>query len=208
MLKTDWDRYYNKLNITASFTRKITTRVLINFIKTYITKKKFSIMEIGGANSCFYEAIEKEFSPTEYIIIDNNKLGLDIFLKRSNINKTKIKLINNNILNPLKIITADLVFSVGLIEHFSITGTRKVLLNHFKYLNKDGVLIISFPTPTFLYRIIRKIIEILKLWIFYDERPIKSDEFESVIEDKAVILKKKIIWSIFLTQAIYVLKEK
>ena len=54
--------------------------------------------------------------------------------------------------------------------------------NHFSYgiLKKDGITIISFPTPTFLYRITRKICEIIGIWFFHDERPL---EFEEVIKE-------------------------
>ena len=104
-------------------------------------------------------------------------------------------------------IESDIVFSVGLIEHFSVENTRQAVLSHFKALKEDGILILSFPTPTFLYKITRKIAELLGLWIFHDERPLKIDEVLETVNKHGELLERKIIWPIFLTQAMLVVRK-
>jgi len=206
MKKTDWNLYYSKPFKTALITRKFTTRVLLNLIGEYMPQKKgFSISEIGGANSCFFIDIYNKFRPERYIVIDNNQLGLDKFRERIGDMKN-VKIVNDDILNPATTNEkTDLTFSIGLIEHFDITGTKNAILNHFNYLNNPGILILSFPTPTLLYRITRKCAEILSLWRFHDERPLKVSEVEDVVKNHGTILAKKIIWPIFLTQCIMVI---
>ena len=37
-----------------------------------------SILEFGGANSCFIDQILEEVAPARYDVIDSNQLGLDL----------------------------------------------------------------------------------------------------------------------------------
>jgi len=47
---------------------------------------------------------------------------------------------------------------------------------HLDAAKLGGYILITFPTPTLLYRIIRKAAEILGVWKFHDERPLKAAE--------------------------------
>ncbi len=64
---------------------------------------------------------------------------------------------------------ADVVFSIGLIEHFDPAGTRQAIEAHFALLKPGGYAIISYPTPTWLYRAARTLTEAAGLWKFHDE---------------------------------------
>ena len=54
----------------------------------------------------------------------------------------------------------------------------------FNVLKKGGILILGFPTPTFLYKITRKTSELLGLWIFHDERPLSIDEVLADVRER------------------------
>ncbi len=203
--KTNWDQYYHKPFKASSITRKITAKVLLNFIKKHQTIKNINVIEIGGANSCFWEIINNDIKPLKYIIIDNNQFGLDQFAKK--VENPRVKLINNDILDPEYQDEADVVFSVGLVEHFFPEDTEKAIINHFKYAGANGIIIISFPTPTLLYRIFRKLAEIMRLWMFPDERPIKLNEVIAIVERYGVVLETKILYSIIFTQAFVVVTK-
>lgn len=101
----------------------------------------------------------------------------------------------------------NLVFSIGLIEHFSAQNTARAIRSHFQLPDPGGIAIISFPTPTFLYRITRFLSEMLGLWIFHDERPLKKSEVAGVIAHFGTLLYEKTIWPIFLTQCIMVARK-
>ena len=165
------------------------------------------MMEFGGGNSCFYELFDETFQPKAYYIVDNNQVGLDEFSRKIG-KRENTYLINQDILDPSLKVECDVVFSVGLIEHFSVENTRKAILSHFDVLKKGGILILGFPTPTFLYKITRKISELLGLWMFHDERPLKISEVLDTVSPFGELLEKKIIWSIFLTQAMLVIKKR
>src|SRR5215469_14714048 len=115
--RTNWNAYYNRPFKTALLTRKYTTRVLLDFIGRHAGSPGFTLTEIGGANSCFYEKIASDLRPRKYIIVDNNQLGLDKFRERLG-RPAGVELHNQDIFAPAPSELTDLVFSVGLIEHF------------------------------------------------------------------------------------------
>ena len=205
ILRTNWNAYYNRPFKTALLTRKYTTRVLLNFIRRDSGNSDLTLTEIGGANSCFYEKIASDLAPRKYIIVDNNQLGLDKFRERLG-QPAAVELYNQDIFAPAPTERTDVVFSVGLIEHFDTEGTRTCILNHLPYLKRPGTLILSFPTPTWLYRLTRKCAEMLSLWVFPDERPLRVEEVEAVVKTFGQVVDRKILWHIFLTQCMLVVK--
>jgi hypothetical protein len=207
MKQTDWDHYYNQPYKTASFTRPIIIKRIINYINTYHNNPEpFTITEFGGGNSCIYESIQDAFKPAKYYIVDNNQTGLDAFKNRIGEHQDTI-LMNRDILSFESSWQSDIVFSIGLIEHFSIEDTRKAILAHLDALKPGGLLILGFPTPTFLYRITRKLSELLGMWIFHDERPLKTREVLDTVEPHGNVMFNEIIWPVILTQAYVILKK-
>jgi len=206
--RTDWDKYYDKPFRTAAFTRRITENRLIGKIIRYATSPnvKPAIGELGGANSCFYAGINARIAPREYHIIDNNSLGLEKFRKKFG-NNSKLCIYEKDVLKLDMSLDLDIVFSVGLIEHFTPDDTRKAVLSHLQLTKPGGIVIMSFPTPTLLYRISRFLLEISNLWIFHDERPLSRKEIFAVLQDNGEIIDCEIIWPIFLTQMIVVVRN-
>jgi cyclopropane fatty-acyl-phospholipid synthase-like methyltransferase len=92
------------------------------------------------------------------------------------------------------------VFSVGLIEHFDPRGTRNAVRAHFRLLKPGGIALLTFPTPTWLYRLTRSLSEACRAWIFHDERPLSFDEVDRAAAGCGTVLEKRIVWPIFLTQ--------
>jgi SAM-dependent methyltransferase len=205
---TDWTRYYNSPYKTASITRKITGHILTKTIRKYVgNTKNLSMIELGGANSAFLELLIQAFHPFEYLIIDNNQTGLD--KTRARITKDNhVSVLNTDILNLDIKSQADLVLSIGLIEHFDTAGTKKAIKAHFELLKPKGIVIMTFPTPTMLYKIIRYAAEALGLWIFHDERPLLIEEVLKTAQIYGVKKEFKIIWPILLTQGLVVFQKK
>lgn len=207
MAKTDWDSYYNSPYKLSTFSRRIVGRTLLSYIQTYCPATAgMTLMELGGGNSCFYHLLTQACRPAAYYVVDNNQVGLDRFRERLGDNE-KTVLINGDILAMDLDIACDLVFSVGLIEHFNREDTRKAIASHFSALKEGGILILSFPTPTFLYRATRKMAELLGMWIFHDERPLVRREVMETACQYGEFLEGKIIWPIFLTQAMLVFRK-
>lgn len=215
--KTNWDLYYTddykQQYFFSKFTRAITEKQLLHFIKKHIkTEDSLRICELGGGDSCFFRNLKENLNISEYAIYDFNEKGINRFLNKASVcvNDIKIKAFYHDLLNEdlYEFNCYDIVFSVGLIEHFDKVGTSKVISKHFQLVKSDGIIIISTPTPTILYRTIRFFSEILGKWIFYDERPIKKRELNiAVNQNGGFIIDSKTIYLIGLTQYMCVIKK-
>jgi hypothetical protein len=207
---TDWDRYYRKVPFTARLTRKYTQSVLISAMKRSINWHEpglGSIIELGGANSCFLDSILKALRPHAYYVVDRNEFGLSLLRRRLN-GRLDVTLHQGDVLSlrdfPWR---ADCVFSVGLIEHFDPNGTRKAIGTHFDLLRCGGCAIISFPTPTGLYKIARAVANAFGLWHFPDERPLPRDEVMEVLQSQGTVLFEKTLWPLIFTQHFVVVRK-
>jgi cyclopropane fatty-acyl-phospholipid synthase-like methyltransferase len=196
---TDWDSYYARPYRTASLTRKHTASVLVDLLRKN-NGAGASILEFGGANSCFIDQILEQVAPARYDVIDSNQLGLDLLQSRySRDDRVSVSL--GDVLAPSQPGRLyDIVFSVGLIEHFDPAGTAKAVAAHFSYLRPGGTAIITFPTPTWLYRSVRGLAEVTNNWIFHDERPLRLPEFERAVTGLGEIRSARILWPLILTQ--------
>ena len=207
--KTDWDTYYAKPFGASRLTREMTSSVLKKLIRQFVKDegRNIAVAELGGANSCFFSMLQNEFTPNAYHVFDNNQNGLTLFDakfgKCAGVQTHSLDLSQNG---PCPDI-ADLCFSVGLIEHFNVAETRTVIKHHFISLRSGGIAIISFPTPTFLYRAVRAAAELLGQWKFHDERPLKREEILLATQELAEVIHERIIWPIILTQRIMVFRK-
>lgn len=197
--RTDWDGYYARPYRTASLTRRYTGSVLVDLMQRN-NGAQASILEFGGANSCFIDRILEEVRPTHYDVIDNNQFGLDL-LKSRYADDARVSIRWGDVVaatEPERLY--DIVYSVGLIEHFDPAETAKVVSTHFSYLRPGGTAVITFPTPTWLYRAARGLAEATGNWIFHDERPLLLSEFERSVTGLGEIKSARILWPLVLTQ--------
>jgi putative flippase GtrA/SAM-dependent methyltransferase len=200
-MATDWDRYYQATPVTARLTRRYTAAVLVWALRRFGGKIE-RLIEFGGANSCFLTKIEAEIAPREYHVIDTNAYGLSL-LRGQGVTPHQ-----QDCRTPSLEIEADAVFSVGLIEHFDTIGTRQAILSHFALLKPGGCAIISFPTPTLLYRAARWLTESLGAWKFPDERPLDRAEVLKAASQFGRLEFEKILWPLVFTQRLMVFRKQ
>ncbi len=209
---TDWNTYYKSVPFTAKLTRRYTTAVLLRAIQNHCKPTAgsagLSIVEIGGANSCFLDEIFRKIDCSSYDAIDTNQYGLTLLADRLGGGNNRVRLHNQSVLALALDVQADLVFSVGLVEHFDQRETREAVLAHFAPLRPGGIVIITFPTPTLLYRVTRRLIELLSMWKFPDERPLAGREVLTTVRGHADVLYEKTLWPLFLTQKLIVARKR
>lgn len=203
---TDWTTYYERVPPTAKMTRKYTTSVLVRALKSFCKVDAPALVEIGGANSCFLDEILRAVRPGKVDIVDMNDYGLDLLRKRLGPDQP-IFLHQQDCRTVSLPDPADVVFSVGLIEHFDRADTRKATLTHFRLLRPGGLAIISFPTPTWLYRVARSICEALGLWKFPDERPLTRAEVLATVQEQGTVVFEKTLWPLVFTQHMIVARK-
>lgn len=200
--QTDWDSYYSQPYKTAAFTRQFTRNALVGLMKKFRPNQEaLAIAEWGGGNSAFFEDIYSALQPAQYHLLDNNQMGLDKFSQRVG-QRQGVALHQADVLNPPETLQADIVYSVGLIEHFDPVRTAQAIKSHFKTVKPGGLVIITFPTPTFLYRATRSIAEGLGQWIFHDERPLQFEEVLKSVKPYGTVVHQQILWPLFLTQGV------
>jgi SAM-dependent methyltransferase len=168
---------------------------------------RLSIVEIGGANSCFLDAILSRIPCRSYDVIDTNEYGISLLSAKAGGGKV-VRLHKRSVLDAPLHVSADLVFSVGLVEHFSPSETRAAVLAHFDYLRPGGTVLITFPTPTGLYRITRWFIEALGMWRFPDERPLEPREVMDAVRMRGDAICEKMLWPLMLTQYMIVARKR
>lgn len=191
---TDWTSYYNRVPWTARLTRRYTGKAIIEAFQRAQLKPGPVVLELGGANSCFLETVERAANPSIYHVLDSNRFGLDQLAGRN------VVVHEADVLTPRSNENADFVFSIGLIEHFDPEGTARAVEAHFDQARPGAGVLISFPAPTLLYRITRGAIETVGQWRFHDERPLRRKEVLAAVGQRGELLWEKTLWPLILTQ--------
>lgn len=210
---TDWNNYYNKRSRFSLLAQKVQRKYILNSIKANInTDKIHSVTELGGADSCFFEYVMKLFGRIAvFQVVDCSEVGLHKFKQKygTEFHGVKINAIKADVLDKAEIVEekSDFVYSFGLIEHFDVAGTMKVIQKHFECASDGGYVLITFPTPTLQYRAVRKLMEVMGVWQFWDERPLRYDEFETAVVGVGKIVEKKLMRKMPLTQMMYLMQK-
>ena len=205
---TDWTNYYESPFITAHVTRRITAhRIAKMVLSAGGLPGRRSIIELGGGNSSFCSPFMQRLHASHYLAIDRNPRGTDLFRKKNPGLKTEALCADILTLDTASIEHADLVFSVGLVEHFPEEQTEEAFRRHFELARPGGLVLITFPAPTFSYRVIRRAAEALGIWRFPDERPIRLEDAVRLCSEHGEILTKRLNRAILLTQGIVLARK-
>ena len=206
--RTDWDRYYRRPAPTAQWSRSIMAKRLAQVIGAWAPRAdRGTILEIGGGNSCFLPGLMERFSWAEYAILDNSAEGMRLARERfAPAYGERMRYFERDVFDASGLPhTYDVVLSVGLIEHFSDEEIRSLVRFHADRVRPDGIVVIAVPTPTVFYRAIRGLAEVLGLWQFPDERPIRLDALEGLMRQAGLeVVFGRILWTQLLTQALVV----
>lgn len=209
MASTNWTNYYSERHKINQITRNYVQKILIREINEFCSPSP-SIIEGGGANSCFFSEIYRQIKPLRYTVLDNNDYGLRLFIeatqKYSNVSALNFDFLSGDL--PESCEKGDLVFSAGLIEHFDKVGTQTVIASHFHLAKPGGIVLLTFPTPTKKYRFCRKTMELAHVWKFYDERPLCVDEVIKAASPFGVLLKGFLMEKMPLTQQMLIFSKK
>ena len=205
-LSTDWDEYYSEPFPAAKLARQISSQRIRGLLTTFAQLERLKIAELGGGNSFIAGDIIGNLDVQEYQVVDSNQRSLELLSSRFN-EYSCVTSKRADVLLLEEECRFDIVFSVGLIEHFSEKNTERAIQSHFHMCKPGGIVLLTFPTPTFLYRSIRGVAELLGIWKFPDERPLKSAEVLAGAGEKATLLHQSILWGIGLTQGYMVFRS-
>jgi len=203
---TDWDAYYRTPARLARLTRGITQRALLRAVARFAPAPS-SILELGGGNSQFLCALHARFPGARLAAIDSNPMGLRLLQDRAP-KGAALTTVTADLFEPCaEVAPADLVFSVALVEHFEPARTARAIAIHFAHARPGGLVIITFPTPTWLYRVTRRLAELAGAWAFPDERPLELSEVTGEVARHGDLLECRINWAVVLTQGMVVARR-
>ena len=206
---TDWTRYYEKPFIAAHITRRITAHRIAKMVLAAggFPDRCGRIVELGGGNSAFCDTFKDCLYVQFYTVVDSNPRGVELFKAKHPGPETKAICTDLFTLDTASIEPADLVFSVGLVEHFPEEQTKLAIRRHFELAKPGGQVLITFPVPTFSYRLIRRVAEALGIWRFPDERPIPLEDAVRFCAEHGDVLAKRLNRAILLTQGIVLARK-
>lgn len=208
---TDWNSYYASRPFTARCTRRYTNMMIAQALREVVGSARVrQVVELGGGRSCFLDRVCRLLRPESYTVVDSNAVGLSGLAGWTppHQSSTSLVLHEADVRAYQPEPAADLAFSVGLIEHFDPADTARVLRTHFDLVRSGGVVLVSYPTPTLLYRATRGLLERLGLWNFPDERPLCFAETAATASPLGDLVWRRTLWPLMLSQEMLVFRKR
>lgn len=209
-LSTNWVQYYSSPIGFARITRWLSAKKILRLLRRYVGHSSdLNICELGGANSCFMLPLCSGFKVNRYHVIDSCEYGLQLLTQKLPNSATLVSSQNSDVLDysDWKASSFDLVFSVGLVEHFDEEGTSEAIKAHFNQVKDGGLVLITFPTPTCIYRLLRSILEYFGKWKFPDERPLLQEEVRKCCKSYGTIIHESLNYGAVFTQGYILVKS-
>lgn len=212
MRPTDWEKYYEHRSMLSKISGFLCRRTLENILCGNALNDSHifnTIVELGGGNSIIYPWLRKRYPQSNIILVDKETFSEPAFRSAAK-NDRALACVQQDLLEDIPESmkgAGDLVLSLGLVEHFCPAETRKMIERHFACCKPGGVVLISFPCPTRLYRCTRRMMELLGAWQFHDERPLHPDEVRAVMDEYGAALCTRLDIRMGLTQQVVVYRK-
>jgi glycosyltransferase involved in cell wall biosynthesis len=203
--RTNWDEYYRHPFPASRWSRGIMSGMLRELIAAHAPRRSpLSLVELGGGNTCILDGVMEHIPLSPYVVLDNSPEGMRLARERfAPAYGDRVGYIADDVFEAKPDRLFDVVYSVGLIEHFDDHSMQKLIGLHRRWATPDGLVIIAAPTPTIFYRVVRTAAEVLGLWKFPDERPVTRTRLKALMREEGLeIIYERTLWSQILTQAI------
>lgn len=183
IVNSDWDNVWSRktfLTKIVDLGRKIYNFYFISLIKDNIKTGK--LLEIGCGTS---SAIKKIKELDQVIGIDISREAMKISNKDKNQNNAFIR--GDCFKLPIADNTFDLVWSQGLIEHFS--EPDKIVNEHYRVCKNGGIMLISVPykySYTLIWWYLTRPKFLRSLWPWTDQEFYTKRKFMKIIDKQGI----------------------
>lgn len=180
MDKKDWEKSWKFVDILLILFKpfELLIRCLIrNGLKRLMNNTNLrnpNILELGAGTGKDSEWLIKRYGG-KATLIDNCRYVISKANKRFHKKKVRINYIKSNIEDINYKNQFDLVFSIGLVEHFYNQDLINIFKKHTNASKKSGYVIIFVPHKTNIYRFFRRFLTYFNLWM-WDEKPFTKQE--------------------------------
>lgn len=185
--------YWEKFNLNNSNTRWILKKIRESFAKYIPPNSKVLEIGCGTGNILTYIAKTKNCKCYGIDISPLSQKLVSFFEKER---KTKVNFLLGDAFNlPFKNNFFDVVYSEGVIEHFSPKKTEKLIKEHIRVCKRGGLIIISVPNKYNLPHTLWKAI-VGKKYKHYPERSYSINELKKILEknNTKIIAQDGIAW--------------
>lgn len=211
---TDWETYYARPFPAAHATRAYTAHRIRTVLSRCADRPSVglsglnsTVTELGAGNSAFARDLMLTLNAQRYLALDTSASALRRLRTSSQGHSAAVPVCADVLTLPPAPIS-DVTLSVGLVEHFDERGTSEAIRAHFAWTKPGGLVLITFPTPTPLYRLARGSAELVGAWRFPDERPLTFHEVLRAAQDEGDLLHAETLWPLVLTQGLCLFRKR
>ena len=207
--RTDWSANYRRPSILSLESRGASPGALfVREAARAAPRKPFAnIVELGGGNSLFLRAFRRRFPHAALTAIDTNGLGLRL-LRAQFAGDPRLLTINAMCSLRSTSLSAPISCSAWASSSTSVPKRQpEPSREHFAHACPGGLVLITFPTPTWLDRLVRSSAERVGVWAFPDERPLQLDEVADTVRNDGEVFRVFVNWSIVLTQGVVIARK-
>jgi 2-polyprenyl-3-methyl-5-hydroxy-6-metoxy-1,4-benzoquinol methylase len=144
--KQHWDDYWSNVDLPVEIKKSDDTFLLNEELKVftkYLPKKKLSALEIGGAPGQYLAYMHRQFGYS-VSCLDYSEVGCEKTVENFKLLGIPVEVYHKDLFaKNLNMPQFDLVYSMGLIEHFEdVSG---VIKKHLDLLKPGGILLLGLP---------------------------------------------------------------
>ena len=141
-----WDEYWQSSQLPVEITKgaQTTTDAILKVIDRFLaSNSRLSVLEVGGAPGGYLAHVWRQFGH-EVCVLDNSPVGIESHSAELQAARYPGTGAEGDLFAPDDTAPKfDIVFSLGLIEHFA--DTHAVVAAHLAYLKPGGTLIVGCP---------------------------------------------------------------
>jgi len=156
--KAHWEDRWERIRVPKEIrrdTKHAVNKELIKIFDIYLPQQTgLTILEIGGAPGQFLAYFAKQFGYSAHAI-DYSTIGCDKMREAFESANLDVTIYNRDIFSDLSDLPCfDIVFSMGLIEHFS--DLDSIVEKHIELLRKQGILLLGVPNYRGISQVVLK----------------------------------------------------
>jgi SAM-dependent methyltransferase len=142
-----WDSYWKQacaLPVVAQPDGQSSTAAILEVIDRFVeSDSPLSVLEVGGAPGGWAAHLQRKFGH-EVCVLDNSPIGIDLTRRNFELLGIPGQVLQRDLFSPTQPVPQfDVVYSLGLIEHFE--DTEAVVAAHLAYVKPGGRLIVGCP---------------------------------------------------------------
>jgi SAM-dependent methyltransferase len=141
-----WDDYWRDTRLPAEATRGTHTSIdaILEVVDRFVdSDSPLSVLEVGGATGRFCAYLHRRFGH-EVCVLDSSPVGVELTRRNFALLGIPGRVLHGDFMSGEPVTPQwDLVFSLGLVEHFR--DTESAVAAHARYLRPGGTLVIGGP---------------------------------------------------------------